>query len=267
MFAKARQLKADSEARRKKLAEELEAKRFRLGSDVLRARASAITAERTALDRLSQLQEKQRLAELEAERERHESTFVDATTAKMFDRAAVESEARRRLAIEMREALGAQVAVKKVLGQETRRHDIEEDGKYLDYDRAGADKLRQADIDRRRAAREEYERVSAYNARELAMKKSSEAADYVRDMADLHTTLESEAAAIAREKGLVEARKKDTLEFRKKLEDQMAIQAEDKGWMDKYYTEEANKAWEKREVTWRAEADARSALMGEVAGT
>jgi colicin import membrane protein len=89
----------------------------------------------------------------------------------------------------------------------------------------------------------------------------------VADKADLAFALPREEDAIARERAAVEERKRETLEFKKKLDEQTAIQAEDKGWMDKYYKEEADKAWEKREITWRAEAEARRRLMAEVAVT
>ena len=78
--------------------------------------------------------------------------------------------------------------------------------------------------------------------------------------------LKAEADALARERAAVEAHKKEALDFKKQLEEQMAIQAEDKGWMDKFYAEEADKEWKKREATWNAEAEARRRLMHEVAG-
>lgn len=47
----------------------------------------------------------------------------------------------------------------------------------------------------------------------------------------------------------------------------MAVEAEDKGWMDKHYAEEEEKVWRKRELAWAAEAEARRRLMAEVAAT
>jgi hypothetical protein len=177
MFAYARQLKAESEARRKALAEELEQKRFRQQSDVLRSRASAITAERTALDRLSQLQEKQQLRELEKERDAREATLTDATTAKMFDRAAVEAEARRRLEAEMKLALDAQLSVKRDLSVTAKLHETEVENKLLEDDSAAARAQRQADWNRRQAAREEYLRVQEFNAQETAVRQSTKRAE------------------------------------------------------------------------------------------
>ncbi len=56
LFAFARQLKEDRENKRRNLADELEERRFRLASDVLRARASQIITEEVSLDRVVQLQ-------------------------------------------------------------------------------------------------------------------------------------------------------------------------------------------------------------------
>lgn len=266
-FAYARKLKEENEARRAALAAELEERRFRMGSDVLRARASAVTAERTALDRLAQLQEKAKLREMEAERERREAGMVDSTTARMFSRAAVEAEARRRLAVEMREALATQAVVKSELASAAAAHDRSVDDAMLVADGAAAAAARRAEVDRRAAARAEYERVTEYNAGEAAVKARAAAAEAAKDKADLAAAMAAEATTLARERATLAAYKAETMEHRKRLEEQMAVQAEDKGWVDKYYAHEADKEWEKRETTWRAEADARRGLMADVAAT
>jgi len=113
--------------------------------------------------------------------------------------------------------------------------------------------------------------------------------------------MKREADAMAAERAAVEARKMETLAFREKLKAQvcgcriegplvtrlvtspphrlrlppphhpprrlqMAIQAEDKGWMDRFYADESDKAWGKRQATWDALAAARKGLMADVAG-
>jgi len=177
MFAYARRLKEENEAERRKLAEELERKRFIQGSDVLRARASEITAERTALDRLAQLQEKQRLRRLEEEREAAEEAERRRAAARAFTRADVESEAKRRLAAEMRGALGAQVGVKKVLTDAEREYERRVDEAMLEEDRRAAEALRAADAGRKAAYRDEYFRTQRYNVGEAAVKAGAAAAE------------------------------------------------------------------------------------------
>ena len=266
-FAYARKLKEENEAARRALAAELEEKRFRASSDVLHARASAVTAERTAVERLGQLEEKARLRAAAAAVEAAEEKLVDGTTARMFSRAAVEAEARRRLAVEMRGALAAQLAVKGELAAAAAAHDASVDARLLEADGAAAAAGRRADADRRLAARAEYERVTAFNASEAAVRAAAAAAESAKDKADLAAAVAAEEGAIARERAAVAAYKAESMEHRRRLEAQMAIQAEDKGWMDAYYAAEADKEWEKRETTWAAEADARRGLMAEVAAT
>jgi Trichohyalin-plectin-homology domain len=57
------------------------------------------------------------------------------------------------------------------------------------------------------------------------------------------------------------------MEFRKSLAEQMQKQAEQTGWMDKFYAEEQEKEWAKRQKLWDADAEARKSLMREVAET
>jgi hypothetical protein len=47
----------------------------------------------------------------------------------------------------------------------------------------------------------------------------------------------------------------------------MAIEAEDKSWMDGHYKAENDREWAKREAQWNAEAAARAALMEDVTAT
>ena len=56
LLAHARELKDQREASRRKLAEELELRRFKASSDALRSRQSALLTEKTGLDRVMQLQ-------------------------------------------------------------------------------------------------------------------------------------------------------------------------------------------------------------------
>lgn len=122
LFAYARKLKEENEARRRALAAELDKKRFIMSSDVLRARASEITNEKTAAEWAAQVEEKRRMKAAEAETARREDALENTFATKLFERADVEKEARRRMATDVRGTLGVQVAVKKELTAAERRH-------------------------------------------------------------------------------------------------------------------------------------------------
>lgn len=267
MFAHARKLKEEREASRRRLAEELEALRFRLGSDVFRARQSAITTERTALDRILQLQEKAALTALEAEREKEETAQMTARMAAGYDRERIEAEAKRRLQQELRTTWSQQTAVRGDLRSAERRVESEEERRMLEADRAAAEEQRRAAEARRTGAVEEYRKTQAYNATVKAQRDAASKAVFDAEVADLEATLKREADEDAAEKAAAMARKREAAAFKKQLEEQMAIQSEDASWMDKFYTAEADKEWAKRQAKWDAEAAARAALNAEVAAT
>jgi hypothetical protein len=264
MFAHARKLKEESEQRRRKLAEELENRRFRQSSDVLRARASAITAERVALDRIAQLQEKQKLAQLEAEREAEDAAAAAAASKGAMDEARVRAEARRRIALEYNTTLTQQLAAAQSIKASDGGVDNSEVERMLRADQAAAAAQRQAELDRRAAARAEYDRVQLYNASERGVKKKASDAEAAQDKASLEATLRREAEEAAAERAAALERRRAGMEFKQQLEKQMAVQAEDRGWVDKFYQEESEKEWTKRQQKWDAEAAARKALLDEV---
>lgn len=266
MFAYARKLKEENEAARAALAAELEKKRFRNLSDVLRARASVITSERVALDRVAQLHEKQRMIAAEKEREAALVAAASAAAAAAAEKARVEAEAKRRYELVLKQALDAQVAVKTDVSAETKARIAAEDAQALREWKAAAEAAAARETARRAAAREEFQRVQVYNAAELGVKKAAAASIAEADKRDLKAALERESAAIRAEREAAERHKAETLEFRRKLEEQMAIAAEETGWMDSFYAEEAEKAWARRQATWDAEAAARAGLMKEVTG-
>lgn len=264
LFAHARTLKDKREAARRALAAELEDKRFRLSSDALRARASAITAERTALDRLEQLQHKQRLAQLGAHEEAEEAAKTAASVRGFHDEQRVAAEAKRRLAAEAARVLGQQVAVRRDL---TAAEQAYEDGmvqRLLEADRAAAAAQRQAEADRREHARAEYERVQAFNAKEQATKSGASGREAAEDKANLEAALAREAAeAEAEKQARFEARRRG-VEQQRALQQAAGAQAEDQSWMDRFYQEEFDKEWAKRQEQWDREAAARKALLDEV---
>jgi hypothetical protein len=263
LFAHARTLKEQREAQRRRLAEELENKRFRLSSDVLRARASAITAERTAFDRLEQLQDKQRVAGLEARAEAAEAEQAAADLRAFHEEQRVQAEARRRIAAEAARTLDQQVAVRRDLTAAERAYEDGLVARLLEADRAAAAAQRQADMDRREHARVEYERVQAFNAKEQGQKGGAAAREAAEDKANLEATLAREAAeAEAERQARLEARRKG-VEAQRELVALASVQAEDRSWMDKFYQEEFDKEWAKRQAQWDREAAARQALLEE----
>jgi len=265
MFAHARKLKAESEERRRKLAEELENQRFRQSSDILRARASAIINEKTALDRILQLQEKQKLNHLAAEQEARDAAAAETARLAHLDTERVQAEARRRIAAEYSQLLSQQEAAARDLRNANRNVENAEIQRMLDADATAAANQRQNEINRRIHAREEYARTQEYNAKERNVKGLAASIEANADKAALEATLAREAQEEAMELQAKLERRRAGIEFKKQLEAQMAIQEEDLGWKDQYYHEESEKEWTKRQTKWDAEAAARKALMDEVA--
>lgn len=264
IFAHARALKENREAARRKLAAELEDKRFRISSDILRGRASAVTAERVAFDRIEQLQQKQRIQEMEHEREQQESAAAIAASQGYLDEQKVIAEAKRRIAAESAHVLDQQIAAKRDLNAAEKSYEDSLVQAMLQTDRAAADAQRNAAIARRQQAREAYERTMLYNASERGTKGHAAAKEAEEDKANLEAILAREAAEAAAEIVAKQERRKAGIEFKKQLEAQMSIAAEDNGWMDKFYQEEFDKEWAKRQQQWDREAAARKALLDEV---
>ena len=139
LFARARRLKVEREEQRQALVDALEERRFRESNDLLRKRTSAAVAERIGLDRIAQLQvscallpccagsppltgnaaapppplqEKQRMAEMDAERSVAEAREAAAQFEADGVRARAQAEARRRLVAEQMAFLDVQNAAK-----------------------------------------------------------------------------------------------------------------------------------------------------------
>ena len=264
LFAHARRLKEEREAARRALAAELEDKRFRLSSDALRARASAITAERTALDRVEQLQHKARVGSLDAAREREEMERAAADAREFNSQQRVLAEARRRIAAETAAVLDQQTAVRRDLTAAEQAFEDAQVQRMLEADRAAAEAQRAAEVARREHARVEYERVQAYNAKERGAKGGAAAREAAGDKANLDAVLAREAAEAEAEQQARLDRRRAGIEFKKQLEAQMGVAAEDQSWMDRFYQEEFDKEWAKRQSQWDREAAARKALLDEV---
>jgi hypothetical protein len=80
-----------------------------------------------------------------------------------------------------------------------------------------------------------------YNASERGTKGHAAAKEAEEDKANLEATLAREAAEAAAEIVAKQERRKAGIEFKKQLEAQMSVAAEDNGWMDKFYQEEFDK--------------------------
>lgn len=263
----ARKLKEENEAARRKLVEDLEERRFRQGSDVLRARQSKIMAERVAFDRVAQLQEKAVRDEQRYVQQAAESAMLDDEARAVSAMRAAELEARKRLEAEMRTVLDQQVQVKRELQAKDSHWDSRSVHAMLEADKAAAEAQRREAEQRRLAAREEYERTQVFNATWKEVKDRAVKAEYDADKADLEAALARAAADAQAEREAAAARRRDALAFKQRLEEQMSLQAEDKGWLEKFYAEEGEKEWAKRQAKWDAEAQARRGLMEDVART
>lgn len=263
----ARKLKEENEAARRKLVEDLEERRFRQGSDVLRARQSKIMAERVALDRVAQLQEKAVREEQKYVQQAAESAMLDDEARAVSAMRAAELEARKRLEAEMRTVLDQQVQVKRELQAKDAHFDSRSVQAMLEADKAAAEAQRREADQRRSSAREEYERTQVFNATWKDVKDRAAKAEYEADKADLDNALARAAAEAQAEREAAAARRRDALAFKQRLEEQMSLQAEDKGWLERFYAEEGEKEWSKRQAKWDAEAQARKGLMDDVART
>jgi hypothetical protein len=264
MLAHARSLKEENEAARRVLVAQLEEKRFRLSSDVLRGRASQVMTERVALDRISQLQEKAEQLKSTAAAEAAEMEQQDGEAKLSAARRQAEAEARRRLEHEMAHVLGQQVAVKQELRARDSAWEASQVSTLLAADRAAAEAVTRAEADRRSSARVEYGRLQEFNRAEKAVKDG--AAKHLADAAkaDLDATLAREAAENAAEEAAALERRRAALAYQASLTQQTAIQAEDRGWLDEFYKAESEKEWTKRQSKWDKEAAERAALLKEV---
>lgn len=171
-FAYARQLRDEREAARKRLVGELEERRFRLQSDVLRQRQSQVTAERVALDRLSQLEDKRRIAEAEAAEKTAALEALEREQARHADRARVEAEARRRLVEETRVMLEGQVAARTQLTAAELAHRAAVEAAELDEVKVALAARRDAEARRRVEARDEYLRLQESNRADLSARRA-----------------------------------------------------------------------------------------------
>jgi len=171
-FAYARQLRDEREVARKRLVGELEERRFRLQSDVLRQRQSQVTAERVALDRLSQLEDKRRIAEAEAAEKTAALEALEREQARHADRARVEAEARRRLVEETRVMLEGQVAARAQLTAAELAHRAAVEAAELDEVKVALAARRDAEARRRVDARDEYLRLQESNRADLSARRA-----------------------------------------------------------------------------------------------
>lgn len=264
-FAYARQLRDQREAARKKLVAELEERRFRLESDVLRKRESQITAERVALDRLAQLDEKQQAMAAEKIEMSAALEALEKEQAKHANRSRVEAEARRRLVEETRIALEGQVAQKMRLTAADVAHRAAGDAAELADIRNAVQSKRESDAAKRDAARDEYLRLLEYNKADQAVRRSAAEADKAEDVEFLRAVLAREAIEAEKDNEVAAIRKAETMKYRAGLEGQLHLAAEETSWMDKHFASEQEKEWERRQAKWDAEASARNALLRDVA--
>lgn len=237
MFAKARALQERREEERRQKAAELDALRFKQGSDLLRARNSMITAHRAADERARQIAEhQQRLAE-EREREAEEDRKMAERLKVSDEREEREAAERARRNAEMRAELDAQVGVKKSLESRRRRHEAEVDGHFLGLWQREARDLDEKERARRARARAEMKRTMKENEQYRGKEAKAAAQEFAEDQARLQAVLDREADEDRRERETMEARKAEMIRHQKELEAQMALEAEAGDKYDAYFQE------------------------------
>ncbi len=267
LFAKARELKARNEAERRRQAEELEMRRFRQGSDLLRARDSAILAQRMADDRVAQLRDKVTRTREEKAADRAQELAILARSQEEEAKAAERLRSRKAAEARLRVELDAQVAVKQELHRRAVGHAAAADEDALERWRREAEEAEAAAAERKRAAREELARTREANARaeEVLRRQAAEEAD--RDRSRIASIVEREQRQAEAERAAAEARRAEARAHRGALERQMAVEAEAGDKFDQFFAAYQEKEWAKREAVWAAQAEAKRLLDEEVART
>lgn len=267
LFARARELKARNEAERKRQAAELEMRRFRQSSDVLRARDSVIMAQRLADERVEQLHEKTaRMRAAKAEDRRQELAILQRAEAAR-EREAAEQRKRKEADERLRIELDAQATVKAELVRRARDHDAALDRDALTRWQAEQEAAVARETERRRAARAELERTRAYNSEWDSIRRSEASKESEGDAERLRAILEREAAEEKAERDYAASLKAEAMAHQSALQRQMAVEAEAGDRFDSYFAAYQEKEWAKREAQWAAQREARRRLDEEVAAT
>jgi hypothetical protein len=173
--------------------------------------------------------------------------------------------ARRDAAAKQSHLLDTQVAAIHDLKARERAAEDAAVARLLEADRAAAAAQVEAARAKRTTGRSEFERIQEFNAREKGIKDSMAGAEAANDRAALEATLAREASEAAREAALKEAKRRDALAYRAKLESTMGRQGDEKSALDAAYSEEMERQWAKRQAQWDAEAAARRQLTLEAA--
>ena len=150
---------------------ELEARRFRAQSDVLRSRESALQTTRVAASQAEQLRERAAAAATAATAERAVAEEAQRLSAVTLDQARVEAEAKRRLAVELRTVLDAQAAATAEARVHAMAAAAAEEARLAALAAAQADELRREEAALRLAARTETARMQEFNSTIQAQRK------------------------------------------------------------------------------------------------
>jgi len=264
LFARAKELRAKREAARKEEVARRNFERLRAGTDDLRKMDSdhlLLTATRERAAQLAEAEEKARRDREEDERMAIEWERLRQEKIAREEREAREAAERNR---EMVEALEGQVGLLKEMTAEERAKEAEDAARMLRAwsEEEKAEKAREAaKVEAERIERLKVRQDNEVTARQRALEAGKE---FNEDMARLQATLDREAGEEAAEKAAAERRRLEAIEHRRRLEEQMAVEKEEQGELDKLYAEEQEREWRKREMQWEAEAAARERLMKDV---
>jgi len=267
LFNKARELKRRNEEERRRQAAELEARRFRQSSDVLRARDSAIIAQRMADDRVDQLREKAERGRREFEEGRRAELALLDAAARRGEREKEEAAKKKAEESKLRAELDAQVLVKEELVRRARAHDSAVDEDALGRWRREAEAAERAEAERRQAARDELARTRAENARHEGLRREASLAEFEADKARIADAVRRGREVEERDAMAARERAATAKAHRAALERQMAVEAEAGDRFDGFFAAYQEKQWAKREAVWAAQAEARRRLDEEVAQT
>lgn len=250
MFAKARALQERREEERRKKAAELDALRFKQGSDLLRARNSMITAHRAADERARQIAEHQKRLQEEREWEAEQDRQMADRLKVSDEREEREARERARRNAEMKAELDAQIGVKESLGRRGREHESQVDRHFLGlWDKQARD-LEEKERQRKARARAEMKRTMEENEQFRGKEAKAAAREFAEDKARLQAVLDREAEEDRRERAGLEGRRAEMMRHQRELEAQMALEAEAGDKYDAYFQEYQAKQWAKRDAEW-----------------
>lgn len=260
----ANSLQEKRETDRLKEVERLRAIQWRDSVDEIRSYQANMLTRRVAQERKQQLVWKEEREEAVRQADRLKEEEYAKRKEKLLRRELAEQAVLDERSDLTKRMLAAQV--KEVAYLKARQE--QEDAEELARMRARWAAENQAELDKQQARRDhaaEIERETAiFNAHKKELDSHKGDAEAAEDLRLLHAVLKKEAAKEKEEQDLKAARKKEMKDYQGMLKQMMIKEQQDDSYLEQLLRDEEDKAWNKREKTWKAEADARAKLMREV---